>query len=89
MNQGVVQSYTTLENINQPGEALICYAVGRLNIKRTLALSSMMSLYQLFTGTRVNYWKSLSLGFGYNCKAYDGSYNMLRSRSFPHLAFHP
>ncbi len=34
---------------------LVCYAVGHINLRRMTALSSNLSLYRLFTGTRVNY----------------------------------
>jgi hypothetical protein len=36
---------------------LVCYVVGRLNIRRTTSLASNLSPYRLFTGTRINYKK--------------------------------
>jgi hypothetical protein len=42
---------------------LVCYTVGRLNIRRTTSLASNLSPYRMFTGTRVNYKKSLQLAF--------------------------
>ena len=48
-----------------------------------------MSPYRLFTGTRFNYKKSLSLDFGDYAEVYDGSDNSSRSRSLPCIALHP
>jgi hypothetical protein len=68
---------------------LVCYAVGRINLRRTTAMSSNMSPYRMFTGTRVNYKKSLALAFGDYAEVFDGSDNKLRSRSLPCIALHP
>jgi hypothetical protein len=43
---------------------LVCYAVGQINLRQTSAMTSNMSPYRLFTGTRVNYKKTLQLAFG-------------------------
>jgi hypothetical protein len=67
----------------------MCYAVGRLNLCCTSSLASSMSPYRLFTGTRFNYKKSLSLDFGDYAEVYDGSDNSSRSRSLPCIALHP
>jgi hypothetical protein len=53
----------------------VCYALGRLIMRRTTTLSTNMSPYQLLMGTRLNYRKSLSLGFGDYCEVFDGSDN--------------
>jgi hypothetical protein len=68
---------------------LMCYAVGRLNLRRTSSLASSMSPYRLFTGTRVNYKKLLLLAFRDYAEIYDGSNNTSRSRSLPCIALHP
>jgi hypothetical protein len=68
---------------------LVGYDVGRINIRRTTSLSACMSPYRLFTGTKVNYKKSLSLGFGDYCKVFDGSDNTSRSRALPCITLHP
>ena len=68
---------------------LVGYAVGRMNIRRTTTLSTNMSPYRLFTGTKINYKKSLSLGFGDYCEVFDGSDNASRSRTLPCIALHP
>jgi hypothetical protein len=67
---------------------LVGYAVGCMNIRRTTTLSTNMSPYRLFTGTKINYKKSLSLGFGDYCEVFDGSDNTSRSRTLPCIAFH-
>jgi hypothetical protein len=43
----------------------------------------------MFTGTRVNYKKSLALAFGDYAEVFDGSDNTSRSRSLPCIALHP
>jgi len=48
-----------------------------------------MSPYRLFTGCRINYKKSLALGFGDYCGVYNGTDNTSRSHSFPFIALHP
>jgi hypothetical protein len=68
---------------------LVCYAVGRINLRRTSSLSSNISPYRLFTGTRVNYKKSLQLAFGDYAEVFDGSDNTSRSRTIPCIALHP
>jgi hypothetical protein len=68
---------------------LVCYAVGRINLRRTSALSTNMSPYRLFTGTQVNYKKSLQLAFGDYAEVYDGTDNTSRSRTIPCIALHP
>jgi len=68
---------------------LVGYAVGRMNIRRTTTLSTNMSPYRLFTGCKINYKKSLALGFGDYCEVYDGTDNTSRSRSLPCAALHP
>jgi hypothetical protein len=68
---------------------LVAYAVGRMNIRRTSSLSTNMSPYRLFTGTRINYKKSLALAFGDYCEVFDGSDNTSKSRSLPCIALHP
>jgi hypothetical protein len=67
----------------------VCYTVGRLNIRRTTSLASNLSPYRLFTGTRVNYKKSLQLAFGDYAEVFDGSDNISRSRTIPCIALHP
>jgi hypothetical protein len=68
---------------------LVCYAVGRINLRRTSSLSSNLSPYRLFTGTRINYRKSLQLAFGDYAEVFDGSDNTSRSRTIPCIALHP
>jgi hypothetical protein len=65
---------------------LVGYAISRINIHRTSLLSTPTSPYQLFTGTKIDYQKSLALGFGDYCEDYDGSDNTSRSRSIPCIA---
>jgi hypothetical protein len=48
-----------------------------------------MSPYRLFTGTQVNYKKSLQLAFGDYAEVYDGTDNTSRSRTLPCIALHP
>jgi hypothetical protein len=67
---------------------LVSYVVGRINIRRTTLLSTNMSPYRLFTGTKINYKKSLSLGFGDYCKVFNGIDNTSR-RTLPCIALHP
>ncbi len=68
---------------------LVCYAVGRINIRRTASMASHLSPYCLFTGTRVNYKKSLQLAFGDYAEVFDGSDNTSRSRTIPCITLHP
>jgi hypothetical protein len=68
---------------------LVCYAVGRINIRRTTSMASNLSPYRLFTGTRVNYKKSLELAFGDYAEVFDGTDNTSRSRTIPCIALHP
>jgi hypothetical protein len=68
---------------------LVGYAVGRMNIRRTTTLSTNMSPYRLFTGCKINYKKSLALGFGDYCEVYNGTDNTSKSHSLPYIALHP
>jgi hypothetical protein len=68
---------------------LVAYAVGCMNIWRTSSLSTNMSPYSLFMGTKINYKKSLVLAFRDYCEVFDGSDNTSKSRSLPCIALHP
>jgi hypothetical protein len=68
---------------------LVCYAVGRINIQRTTSIASNLSPHRLFTGTRVNYKKSLELAFGDYAEVFDGTDNTSRSHTIPCIALHP
>ncbi len=68
---------------------LVAYAVARINIRRTTALSQNCSPAYLFTGAKVNHKKQLTLAFGDYCEVYDKMDNTSRSRSIPCLALFP
>ncbi len=68
---------------------LVCYAVSCISIRRTTSIASNLSPYRLFTGTRVNYKKSLQLAFGDYAEVFDGSDNTSRSRTIPCIALQP
>jgi hypothetical protein len=67
---------------------LVAYAVGHMNIWRTSSLSTNMSPYHLFMGTKINYKKSLVLAFGDYCEVFDESDNTSKSHSLPCIALH-
>ena len=68
---------------------LVAYAVVRLNIFRTTALTQNVCPKVLFTGLKVNYKKERELAFGDYCEVYDGMDNTSRSRSIPCIALFP
>jgi hypothetical protein len=68
---------------------LVAYAVSRINIRRTTAISQNVCPRVLFTGMRVDYQKELSLAFGDYCEVFDGTDNMSRQRSVPCIALYP
>jgi hypothetical protein len=67
---------------------LLCYTVGRLNLRRTTSSASNLSPYRLYTGTWINYKNSLQLAFGDYAEVFDGSDNTSRSRTIPCTALH-
>jgi hypothetical protein len=68
---------------------LVAYAVARLNIRRTTALTQNYSPAYLFTGAKVNFKKQLLLAFGDYCEVYDKIDNTSRSQTLPCLALSP
>jgi hypothetical protein len=62
---------------------LVAYAVSRINIWQTTAISQNVCPRVLFTGLRVDFTKELSLAFGDYCEVFDGSHNSSRSRPIP------
>jgi hypothetical protein len=48
----------------------------------------MCPLY-LFTGSKINFKKQLTLAFGDYCEVYNGTDNTSKSRSIPCIALHP
>ena len=68
---------------------LVAYAVARLNIFRTTALTQNVCPTVLFIGLKVNYKKELELAFGDYCEVYDGTDNTSKSRSIPCIALFP
>ena len=68
---------------------LVAYAVARINIRRTTALSDNVCPKVLFTGVKVNYKKELELAFGDYCEVYNGTDNTSASRSIPCIALYP
>jgi hypothetical protein len=77
---------------NQPKairKDLVAYAVARLNICRTTALTQNCSPAYLFTGAKVNYKKQLILAFCDYCEVYDKTDNTSHSRTLPSFALSP
>jgi hypothetical protein len=68
---------------------LVAYAVSRLNIRRTSALSENVCPRVLFTGVPVNYKKELKVAFGDYVEAYEGTDNTSRARSAACIALYP
>jgi hypothetical protein len=68
---------------------LVAYAVSRINIWRTMAISQNFCPRVLFTGLRVDFKKEFSLSFGDYCEVFDGSDNTSQSRSVPCIALYP
>jgi len=68
---------------------LVAYAVARLNIFRTTALTQNVCPKVLFTGVKINYMKELELGFGDYCEVYDGTDNTSKIRSIPCIVLYP
>ncbi len=56
---------------------LVAYAVSRLNIRHTTALSENICPKVLFTGIPVDYRKELQLAFGDYVEAYEGTTNTM------------
>jgi hypothetical protein len=67
---------------------LMAYAVSRINIRRTTAISQNVCPRVLFTGMRVDYRKELSLAFGDYCEVFDGTDNTSKQRSVPCIALY-
>ena len=69
---------------------LVAYAVARLNICRTTALTENVCPKVLFTGVKINYKKELELAFGDYCEVYhDGTDNTSAGRSIPCFTLYP
>jgi hypothetical protein len=60
---------------------LVAFAVSRINIQRTSALSENIAPRVAFTGMPVQYQKELRFAFGDYVEAYEGSDNTSRPRS--------
>ncbi len=67
---------------------LIAFAVSRINIKRSTAVSQNICVRVAFTGMRPDFQKELSLGFGDYCEEYDGTDNTIKSRNIPCIALY-
>jgi hypothetical protein len=68
---------------------LVAFAVSRINIKRSSAVSSNVCAEVRFTGIKPDYRKELSLGFGDYCEVYDSMDNMTKSRTVSCIALYP
>jgi len=68
---------------------LVAYAVSRINIRRTTALSENVCPRVLFTGVPVDYKKELLFAFGDHIEAYESTDNTSRARSSACIALHP
>jgi hypothetical protein len=62
--------------------------IGSMNIQRTTSLSPKITPYCLFTGSKINYKKSLALRFRDYCEVFDGSDNTSKSYSLTCIALH-
>jgi len=67
---------------------LVAFAVSRINIKCSTAVSQSVCARVRFTGIKPDYRKELSLGFGNYCEVYDGTDNTSRSRTVPCIALY-
>jgi hypothetical protein len=67
---------------------LVAFAVSRINIKRSTAVSQNVCARVRFTGIKPDYRKELSLGFGDYCEVYDGTDSTTRSRTVPCIALY-
>jgi len=68
---------------------LIAFAVSRINIRRSTAVSQNVCARVAFTGIKLDFRKELSLGFEDYCEVYDGTDNTTKSRSLPCVALYP
>jgi hypothetical protein len=68
---------------------LVAYAVARLNIHRTSALTEAVAPKVAFTGIPVHYHKDVRLAFGDYVEAYEGTTNTSRPRSSACIALYP
>jgi hypothetical protein len=68
---------------------LVAYAVSRLNIRLTTALSEKICPKVLFTENPVNYRKELQLAFGDYIEAYESTMNTMMQWSSACIALHP
>jgi hypothetical protein len=68
---------------------LVAYAVARLNIHRTSALTEAVAPKVAFTGIPVHYHKDVRLAFGDYIEAYEGTTNTSRPRSSACIALYP
>jgi hypothetical protein len=65
---------------------LVAYAVSRVNIQRTSALSDNIAPRVAFTGIPIQYQKELTFTFGNYVEAYEGTDNTSRPRSVACIA---
>ena len=68
---------------------LVAYAVARINIQRTSALSENTAPRVAFTGMPVQYQKELRFAFGDYVEAHEGTDNTARARSAACIALFP
>jgi hypothetical protein len=68
---------------------LVAYAVSRVNIQRTSALSENIAPWVAFTGMPVQYQKELRFAFGDYVEAHEGTDNMSHPRSAACIALFP
>jgi hypothetical protein len=68
---------------------LVAYAVSRVNIQCTSALSENIAPWVAFTGMSVQYQKELRFTFGDNVEAHEGTDNTSRPRSAACIALFP
>jgi hypothetical protein len=67
---------------------LVTYAVSRMNIHRTTALSENVCPRVLFTGMPIDYKRELLLAYGYYVEAYEGTTNNMAERSAACIALY-
>jgi len=68
---------------------LVTYAVSRINIHRTTALSENVYPRVLFTGMPIDYKRELLLAFGDYIEAYKGTMNNMAEHSAACIALYP
>jgi hypothetical protein len=72
-----------------PAERLVAFAVSRINIRGSTAISPNVCATMLFTGRMPDFRNELSLFFGDYCRVFDGTDNTVKSRTIPCIALYP